>query len=65
MDGPRDYHTKRSKPETNLWYHLYVESKKRIQINLFRNINRLLTDIESKLKVAKGWGGEERDKLGD
>ena len=30
MDGPRGYHTKWSKPKTNiLWYHLYVESKKK------------------------------------
>ena len=31
MDGPRDDHTKQSKPdrETNIiWYHVYVESKK-------------------------------------
>ena len=39
MDGPRDYHTKWSKSdreETNIvWYHLYVESKKMIQMNLF------------------------------
>ena len=35
MDGPRDYHTKWSKPETNIIYHLKVESKKMIQMNLF------------------------------
>ena len=30
MDGPRDYHTKRSKldRERQISYHLYVESKK-------------------------------------
>ena len=29
MDGPRNYHTKWSKPEKNIiWYRLYVESKK-------------------------------------
>ena len=28
MNGPGDYHTNWSKPKTNVWYHLYVESKK-------------------------------------
>ena len=34
MEGPRDYHTKWSKPERErqiphtTWYHLYIESKK-------------------------------------
>ena len=29
MDGPRGYHTKWSKPKTNIiWYHLYVKPKK-------------------------------------
>ena len=32
MDGPKDYHT----TKTNIiWYGLYVESKKMIQMNLF------------------------------
>ena len=38
MDGPRDYHTKWSKSDRErhiIWYHLYVESKKMIQMNLF------------------------------
>ena len=38
MDGPRDDHTKQSKSErrkTNAIYHLYVESKKMIHMNLF------------------------------
>ena len=35
MNGPGDYHTNWSKPKTNVWYHLYVESKKKmIQMNL-------------------------------
>ena len=34
MDGPRDYHTKWSRTKTNIWYHLYVESKKMMQMNL-------------------------------
>ena len=36
MDGPRDYHTKwRSQRKTNIIYHLYVESKNMVQMNLF------------------------------
>ena len=35
MDGPRDYHIKWRQRKTNIIYHLYVESKKMIQINLF------------------------------
>ena len=36
MDGPRDYHTKWSQRKTNIiWYCLYVESLKMMQINLF------------------------------
>ena len=35
MDGPRDYHTKWSKPKTNIIYHLHVESKQMIPMNLF------------------------------
>ena len=38
MDEPRDYHTEYevSQRKTNIiWYQLYVESKKMIQMNLF------------------------------
>ena len=35
MEGPRDYHTKCSKSEKrNTTHHLYVDSKKMIQMNL-------------------------------
>ena len=46
MDGPRDYHTKGSKPDKDIiWYHLYVESK--IWHNeLIYKTNRL-TDMET------------------
>ena len=44
---------------TNTVYHLYVASKKMIQMNL-QNRNRLI-DIENKLMATKGEGG--RDKL--
>ena len=50
MDGPRDYHTKRSKPKTT-WYHLYVELKRKkktvISEPYIQNKNRS-TDTENK-----------------
>ena len=40
MDGPRDYYTKWSKinikTKVNIIYHLYVESKKIIQMNIYQ-----------------------------
>ena len=44
--------------KANIWYHLYVESKKRYKRIYLQN---KLTDIENKLMVTKG--GEE-NKLG-
>ena len=44
-----------------IWYHLYMESKKYVLMNLFTNRNRV-TDIEHKLMVPKGETGG-RDKL--
>ena len=61
MDGSKDYHTKWSKSdrETNIiWYSLYVESKKKIQTDIFTKINGL-PNIESKLMVTKGERGGE------
>ena len=45
MDGPRDYHTKWSKPDkmNMIWYHLYVESKK---MEKRKEINGLEMDTE-------------------
>ena len=42
MDGPRDYHiTKVGPTKINIiWYHLYVESQKMIQMNLFIKQNQ-------------------------
>ena len=37
---------------------LYVESERKIQINLFQNRNRL-TNIENKLMVTKGEGQDK------
>ena len=56
MDGPRDYHTKWSKPDgvrqtshndTDMW-----NVKKCYTMNLFRNRNKLI-DRENKLMVTK------------
>ena len=61
VDGPRDCHTEWSKSNRErqmLWYHLYKQSK-----NLFTNRN-ISTDIEIKLRITMGEGGE-RNKLGD
>ena len=63
VDGPRDYHMKWSQRKTNIiWYHLYVESKKIIQMNSFTN--QKLT--RRHWKQAHGYQrqkGEGRDKL--
>ena len=54
MDGPRDYHTKWSRIETNItWYHLKVESKKLHKWTYLKHRKRL-TDLESKLMVTMG-----------
>ena len=59
-DGTRDYHTKWSKSdrERQILYHLYVESKKIIQMNLYTEEKQ--TKTENKLTATKGereWGG--------
>ena len=60
MDGPGDYLilSKISQTKINIiWCHLYVESKKIIQMNL-QNTNKL-TDIENKMVIkgeSKCWG---------
>ena len=44
-----------SQTKTNIiWYHLYVEYKKMIQMNLYLQNRNRLTDIENKLIVTKG-----------
>ena len=36
MNGPRDFHIKWSQTKANIiWYHLYEESEKMIQMNLY------------------------------
>ena len=56
MDGFRDYHTKWSQRKTNIWYHLNVESNKKVYLQ-----NRL-TDLETySCQMGNiGWN----DKLG-
>ena len=60
MDGPRDYHTKSSKPdrERQVSYDIaYIwNMKKRYKWTYLQNRNRL-TDIENKLTVTKGERG--------
>ena len=59
MDGPRDYHTNRSKSERQISYdttymcNLEYDTDKLV----YRNTNRPL-DIEKRLLVAKGQGAE-------
>ena len=66
MNGPRDYHTKSEviQTKTNItWYHLYVESKKMLQMNLFTKqkwTHRLWTQTW----LSKEKDGRGRDRLG-
>ena len=56
MDGPRDYHISEvRKRKTNICYHLYAESKEKIQINLFTKHKQ--PHIENKFMVTKGERG--------
>jgi len=60
MDGPRDYD---AKSKTNIWYHLHMESKKKmIEMNLFTNRNRF-KDLASELIFTKGESGGEKGKI--
>ena len=63
-DGPRDGHIERNQTqkENIIRYHLYVESKKRVQKNL-RIYRSRVKDVENNLMVTRGEGG--RDTLGD
>ena len=60
IDGPRDDHTKWSKPKTNIrWYHSYVESTVWHKWTYLQNRKRL-TDMENKLngyQRGKWWRG--------
>ena len=50
------------KQRTDMWYHLYVESKQMVQINLLQNkftdvgSQNRITDVEKKLTVTGGGG---------
>ena len=61
MDGPGDYHTKRSKSdrERQISYDIaYMQNlKKRYKWTYLQNRNRL-TDLKNKLIVIWGGGGE-------
>ena len=59
MDGPRDHHTKRSHKKTNIiGYHLYVEFKKMIQVNLFTKQKQTHRLQKTNLWLPKGKGRE-------
>ena len=65
MDGPRDYHTKSSKPDKDKYMISLtcgMLKKKMMQINLYTKL--WPTHIENKLMVAKGKSGGKGDKLG-
>ena len=58
-DGPRDYHTKWSKPDKErqiiLWYCLYVESKRKKDMNeLIYKTERDSQTQETNLWLSKG-----------
>ena len=61
MGEPRDYRTKRSKSDRetqiSLWYHLYVESKTMIQMNLFIRHKRTHR-LRKQTYGYQRWGGE-------
>ena len=66
MDGPRDYHTKWSKPdrERQISYDMtYIWNLKKGYKGTYSQNRNRLTDIENKLMVTKGEKGR-RDKLG-
>ena len=52
-----------SQRKTNIWYHLYVESKKKWYKWIYLQNRNRLTDLEYKLMVIKG-ERQGRDKLG-
>ena len=58
MDEPRDYHTKWHKSETNTkCYHLYVESKKKIDTNeLIYKTGADSQTLKTNLWLPKGKG---------
>ena len=66
MDGPRDYHTKWSKPdrERQISYDItYMWNLKKWYKWTYLQSRNRLTDVENKLTVTKQGGS--RDKLGD
>ena len=68
MDGARDYHTKWSKSDREIniiWYHLYVKSKKMIQINLFTK-QKQTNRHRKQLWLPKGkWVWKDKLGVGD
>ena len=63
MDGPRDYHTEWNKSEKDkyLWYHLYMESQKMIQMNWYIKQKHTHREWTYGCGRAGGKGGEKID----
>ena len=52
IDGPRDYHAEWSKSDGQrqiIWYHLYVESLKKLYKWTYLKNSKRLTDLENQL----------------
>ena len=58
MDGPTDYHSKWSQTKINIiWYHLYVESKNMIQMNLITKQKQTHRHRKQTYGYQRGKGG--------
>ena len=55
IDGYRDYHTKRSKPKTNIkWYGAYVESKNNYTNEIIYKAEIEPQTLETNISLPKG-----------
>ena len=59
----RDYYTKGGQGKTSMWYHLYVESNKMIQMNLFAK-QKQTHRLQKQTYVYQRGNAGERDGLG-
>ena len=60
------YRVKLSQTKTNIiWYHLYVESRKMVQMNIFTKQKYKSQSVENKLTVTRAGHKRVEDKLGD
>ena len=55
MDGPGDYHTKRSQRKTDItWYHVHTESFLKTDTNELIYETEALTDLENEFTYTEG-----------